>query len=343
MTVDRKSQHLDIVLGGAARTRERTTGFEHIHFAHNALPELAMSDIDLSTTFLNRKLGAPLLISSMTGGPARAEAINQAIAECAQHLRIGFGVGSQRVAISGEPGDLARAGFSRRLRDTAPDVPLLANVGGAQIAGPGGIDMALRAVDMVGADGLIVHLNPLQEAIQPEGDRDWRGVLAGIEALVASLDVPVIVKEVGAGISADVARRLWGAGVRIIDVAGVGGTSWAAVEAARARDETARAIAAPFHDWGIATARAVSDVRAACPDAIVIASGGIRDGLEAAKAIRLGADLTGYAGSILEAAVSGGDALAQRFAIIVEQLRIACFCTGSRTLDDLRRAALIAD
>ncbi len=339
--IDRKSQHLDIVLKRDIAARGVTTGFEAIRFEHASLPEMALADVDVSTTFLNRRLGAPLLISSMTGGPARAEAINRAIAEAAQHLKIAFGVGSQRVALESGTAAIGQGGFSRALRDAAPDVPLLANLGGAQLREPGGIDMARRAVEMIGADAIIVHLNPLQEAVQPEGDRDWCGVLASLEALQRTSSVPVIAKEVGAGISGTDARRLWDAGIRIIDVAGAGGTSWAAVEAERSTDPIAKAIAAPFRDWGIPTARALIDVRAACPAATVIASGGLRDGLDAAKAIRLGADLAGYAGGILEAALDGGEALSNRFHIVIEQLRIACFCTGSRTLADLRHARLL--
>jgi isopentenyl-diphosphate delta-isomerase len=302
---------------------------------------MALGDVDLKTTFLNRVLAAPLMISSMTGGPERAEGINLAIAEAAQHLRIAFGVGSQRVALEAGAAGGAQGGLSRTLRDRAPDVPILANFGGAQLAAWNGVEMARRAIDMIGADAIIVHLNPLQEAVQPEGDRDWRGVLKAIEALQSGSAAPVIVKEVGAGISGEVARRLWDAGVRIIDVAGAGGTSWAAVEAERALDERARAIALTFRDWGIPTARALIDVRAACPSATVIASGGLRDGLDVARAIRLGADLGGMAAGVLEAALAGGEALAARLSTVIEELRIAAFCTGSRTLADLARARLV--
>ncbi len=340
--IDRKSQHLDIVLRRDVGARDTTSGLEAVRFEHCALPEMAIGDVDLSTTFLNRRMAAPLLVSSMTGGPSRAEAINRAIAEASQHLKIAFGVGSQRVALDGGPGELGRGGFGRDLRKAAPDVPILANLGGAQLAAAGGVEMARRAVEMIEADAIIVHLNPLQEIVQPEGDRNWHGVLAALEALQRASPVPVVAKEVGAGISGDVARRLWEAGIRIIDVAGTGGTSWAAVEAERTSDARAKAIAAPFRDWGIPTARAIVDVRAACPGATLIASGGLKDGLDVARAIRIGADLTGFAGGILEAALAGGDVLADRLGIVVEQLRIACFCTGSRTLGELRQARLLA-
>ncbi len=341
--VTRKSQHLDIVLKRDVAAHDVTTGFQAIRFEHVALPEMALADVDVSTTFLNRQLGAPLLISSMTGGPERADGINRAIAEAAQHLRIAFGVGSQRVALEGGTAGLARGGFGRHLRDAAPDVPILANFGAAQLRGWDGGDMARRAADMIGADALIVHLNPLQEVVQPEGDRDWRGVLDALAALAKASPVPVIVKEVGAGISGVIARRLWDAGIRIIDVAGAGGTSWAAVEAERSSDARAKEIAAPFRDWGIPTARAVADVRAACPSATLIASGGLKDGLDVAKAIRLGADLGGFAAGVLDSALLGGEALSGRLGVVVEQLRIACFCTGSRDLAALRRARLVGN
>lgn len=337
--IRRKSEHLDIVLNRNVAAHAITTGFEHVRFEHVALPEMALDEVDLSATFLNRPLAAPLLVSSMTGGPERADGINRAIAEAAQHLKLAFAVGSQRVALEG--GAESMGGFGRHLRDAAPDVPILANFGAAQLRGWNGPDMVRRAIDMIGADGLIVHVNPLQEAVQAGGDRDWRGLLAAIEILQRSSPVPIIVKEVGAGISGAQARRLWNAGIRIIDVAGAGGTSWAAVEAERAPDVRSKAIAAAFRDWGIPTARALTDVRAACPSATIIASGGIRDGLDAAKAIRMGADLAGMAAVVLDAALAGGAALTERLEIAIEQLRIACFCTGSKDLASLRRARLL--
>jgi isopentenyl-diphosphate delta-isomerase len=194
---------------------------------------------------------------------------------------------------------------------------------------------------MIGADALIIHLNPLQEAVQHGGDRDWTGVLARLETLVKQCAVPVVVKEVGFGISGRMAKDLSGAGVRIIDVAGAGGTSWAAVEAGRAPNERLRAIAETFRGWGIPTARAVADVRAACPHATVIASGGIRSGLDAAKAIRLGADLAGQAAGVLASALDSAETVVAHFEDRIAELRIACFCTGSANLRELRRARLV--
>ena len=289
------------------------------------------------STFLDSGSAAPFLISSMTGGPAKAATINENLARAAGQLGIAFAVGSQRVAIEGA----GASGIGRELRGFVGDMPLLANFGAAQLARPDAVDIARRAVEMIGADALIIHLNPLQEAVQAGGDRNWSGLLGRLATVVDTSAVPVLVKEVGSGISGRLAKRLWEIGICIIDVAGAGGTSWAAVEAGRAPNERLRAVAETFRDWGIPTARAVQDVRAACPDAVVIASGGIRNGLDAARAIRLGADLVGQAAGVLSAALEGLDTVVAHFEDRIAELRIACFCTGSRTLNDLRRAPLL--
>lgn len=334
----RKDEHLDVVLNRDVRTG-KSSGFETIHFEHCALPELDLDQIDLSAVFLGKTLRAPFLISSMTGGPAKAAAINGNLARAAGRLGIAFAVGSQRIAVEGEE----QAGFGRSLRQALGDMPLLSNIGAAQLGTPAGLENAEKAVEMIGADALIVHLNPLQEAVQHGGDRDWSGLLAKIGALVRQMPVPVIVKEVGFGISGRLAARLSEVGVKIIDVAGAGGTSWAAVEAGRAPNDRMRTIAETFREWGIPTALALADVRAACPDATVVASGGIRTGLDAAKAIRLGADLTGQAAGVLKAALESADAVIAHFEDRIEELRIACFCTGSATLQDLRSAPLLKE
>lgn len=335
----RKNDHIDVVLSGAARPRV-STGLEHVVFEHCALPEIALADIDLSTRFLGRPLAAPLLISSMTGGPARAETLNRRLAEAAQALGIAFAVGSQRIAL--ERG--ASAGLGSELRRIAPDIPIFANFGAVQLGLGYGPDEALRAVEMVGADALILHFNPLQEALQPEGDRDWSNILKRIEALVPALGVPVIAKEVGSGISVPAARQLVYAGVAAIDIAGAGGTSWALVESARAAaQDNARAarVAATFAGWGIPTAQAIAELAAAGLGVPIIGSGGIGDGLDVARAIRLGANLAGQAAAVLPAALQSTEAALDHFTSIIEELRIACFCTGSRNLDDLARASLV--
>ncbi len=335
LLTDRKNEHLDVVLSGRGRSAART-GFDDIAFTHAALPELDMDEIDISTRFLGKQISAPFLVSSMTGGPTRAAVINRNLAEACNAMRLPLAIGSQRIAI--ENGE--SAGLGRELRRLAPDIPLLANFGAAQLNLGFGLTEAERAVDMIGADALIIHLNPLQEAVQPEGNRNWRGLFGRLETLASTLSVPIVVKEVGAGISGDLARRLVDAGVAVIDVAGAGGTSWALVEAERAHTPTQAAIARGFADWGIPTAQAIAEVRAACPEVVVIGSGGVRDGVDAAKALRLGADLVGQAAGVLAAATQSTEAVAEHFAVVITQLRIACFCTGSADLGALRQALI---
>lgn len=336
MLTDRKNEHLDVVLSGRGNGRHKRTGFDSIDFEHCALPELSLDHIRLSTQFLGRQINAPLLVSSMTGGPARAAAINANLAEACQHLRIALAVGSQRVAIEANAG----AGLGKELRRIAPDVPILGNFGAAQLNLGFGIDEALRAVEMIEADALIIHLNPIQEAVQEGGDGNWRGLLGKIGALARSLPVPVVIKEVGCGISAPLARQLYDLGISIIDVAGAGGTSWAAVEAERASNAQTAAIARAFTDWGLPTAEAIVAARAAVPEATIIGSGGIRDGVDMAKAIRLGADIVGQAAGALASATQSADAAIAHFEVMIAQLRIAMFATGSPDLAALRQAPL---
>lgn len=333
----RKNDHLDIVLNPSLAGHTTRTGFEYWRFEHCALPELDLDSIDLGTSLFGRTMQAPLLISSMTGGANRANDINRFLAETAQALGLAMGVGSQRVALESD----ANWGLTRELRKLAPDIPLLANLGAAQLLGQHGTDYAKRAVEMIEADALIVHLNPLQEALQTGGDRDWRGILTAIERVTASLGAPVVVKEVGAGLSATVARQLHEAGVAMLDIAGAGGTSWAAVEGERASTPQKRAVAMAFANWGIPTAQALCEVRKAMPTMPLIASGGITNGIDAAKALCLGADLVGQAAAALHSATTSLDAVIDHFQIVVEQLRVACFCTGSADLIALRHAVLL--
>jgi isopentenyl-diphosphate delta-isomerase len=333
--VNRKDQHLDVILSGRGQ-HGRDSGFDAVRFVHEALPDLDHGKIDLGADFLGRRLKAPLLISAMTGGPERAEAINARLAEAAQQLGIALAVGSQRAALEagGAPGlDMA-------LRLKAPDTPILANIGAAQLTQGFGVDQARRVLDMIAADALVVHLNPLQEACQPEGDRDWWGVGAALETLVRALDAPVVVKETGAGISGATARRLFDMGVAAIDVAGAGGSNWATVEGARAEGAADKAHAAAFSDWGLPTTVAIAEVRAACPKAVIIGSGGVRDGVDAARAIRLGADMVGQAAGVLAAATVSTEAVIDHFQSVIRQLRTVCFCTGSASLAALRKAPL---
>jgi isopentenyl-diphosphate delta-isomerase len=332
---NRKDQHLDVVLSGRGR-HATEAGFDAVRFVHEALPDLSYDRIDLGLDFLGRRLKAPFLISSMTGGPTRAEAINRNLAEAAQALGIALAVGSQRGAV--ESG--VAVGLDRTLRARAPHTPLLANIGAAQLTQGFGVDEARRIVDMIGADALIVHLNPLQETCQPEGDRDWRGVSVALEALISTLGSPVVVKETGAGLSSETVRRLLDMGAAAIDVAGAGGANWGLIEGERATAAADKAHALAFSDWGIPTAQAIVEARAACPSAVIIGSGGIRDGVDAAKAIRLGADLVGQATGVLAAATVSTEAVIDHFQVVIRQLRTACFCTGSPNLSSLRHARL---
>lgn len=336
--VRRKDEHIDHVRAGRG-VSTMGSGLDAVRFAHNALPELDHDGIDLSARLLGKTLERPFLISSMTGGPSRAADINARLAEAAQDLGIALAVGSQRVALESN----ADLGLGADLRRRAPDILLLANLGAVQFVKGYGLDEARRAMEMIGADALILHLNPLQEAIQPEGDRDWRGVEDAIRTVAEAFPGRLIIKETGAGLSEDVIRRLVRAGVAALDVAGAGGTNWGLIEGARAVGGRAEAVARPFASWGVPTARSLAAAAAAAPDLPLIGSGGIRDGLDAARAIRLGAQVVGQAAGVLEAALLSTEAVVAHFALLSDQLRLACFCTGSADLKRLRQAPLLDD
>ena len=260
-TENRKREHIETVLSENVAAKGVTSGFERYFFEHVALPELDLDAVDLSSELFGKRLEAPYLISSMTGGAQRARDINLRLAEAAQEYRIAMAVGSQRAGLEND--DLAE---SYQVRAVAPDILLFANIGAVQLNYGFGVDEARRAVDMIEADALFLHLNPLQEAVQPEGDRNWHGLFDKIEALIRGISVPVAVKEVGNGISAAVARRLADCGVTAIDVAGAGGTSWSEVEAHRQPDALTREVAHAFAGWGIPTALALAEIRRAALD-----------------------------------------------------------------------------
>ncbi|WP_287130333.1 type 2 isopentenyl-diphosphate Delta-isomerase [Candidatus Cyanaurora vandensis] len=335
MHTERKQAHLDIVLQENVQAKGVTTGFERYFFDHVALPELHLDQIDLGLTLWGRTLKAPFLISSMTGGTESARAINLHLAEAAQALGVAMGVGSQRAALAA--GQLSD---TYQVRRVAPDILLFANFGAVQLNEGYGLREAERAVGMIEADALILHLNPLQEAVQPGGDCDWRGLYGRIEQLVRQLPVPVIVKEVGNGIGVGVARRLVECGVSAVDVAGAGGTSWSEVEAHRQSDPLRKRVAHAFAGWGLPTALAVETVCQALPGFPVFASGGIQDGVEAGKALALGAVLVGSAAPLLGPATVTAAAVYEKFRAYQEELRVVCFCTGSQDLASLRRATL---
>ncbi len=332
----RKSSHIRINLEEDVRSG-LTTGLERYRFTHQALPELNLEEVDLSLQVFGKDLNAPLLISSMTGGTPEAAAINQTLASAAQEARIAMGLGSQRAAI--ENPELASTFQVRRY---APDVLLFANLGAIQLNYGYGIDQCRRAVEMVEADALILHLNALQEAVQPEGDTRFGGLLAKIETVCRTLPVPVIAKEVGWGFSEQAARQLAEAGVAAIDIAGAGGTSWSQVEMHRAQDESQRRLAAAFVDWGIPTAESILQVQKVAPDLMVFASGGIRTGIDIAKSIALGATLGGMAGPFLKAAVESLELTVQTIQEVRREIQVCMFAAGAGNLSQLHQTPLEA-
>lgn len=335
-TESRKADHVRINLEENVDFPRLTTGLETYRFLHRAVPELNLDDVDSRVSIFGKTLSAPILISSMTGGAELANRINRNLAIAAQEHGIAMGLGSQRAAI--EDDSLA---YTFELRDVAPDILLFANVGAVQLNYGYGVDAMQKAVDMADADALILHFNVLQEAVQPEGDINFGNLLPAIERLCTALDVPVIAKEVGWGFSEADVERLVDAGVSAIDVAGSGGTSWSEVEYHRAPTAFHAKVARAFADWGIPTSDAILYARRAAPDALVFASGGLRDGIDIAKCIALGANLGGMAGPFLKAANESVEAIDELIRQVTAQLRIAMLCTSSQTVDDLRDVELL--
>jgi len=332
---DRKLDHIKINLEKDVRSA-LTNGLENYHFTHEALPELDLERVDTSLKLFNKKLAAPILISSMTGGSDEAETINLRLAEAAQTVGVAMGVGSQRVAIE-HPEQAA----TFQVRRVAPDILLFANLGAVQLNHGYGIDECRKAVDMIQADALILHLNPLQEAVQKGGDTNFAGLAKKIEAICKKIEVPVIAKEVGWGISARTAKLLADCGVSAIDVAGAGGTSWSQVEMHRAPDEFTRELAATYVGWGIPTAESIINVRKAVPDMIIFASGGLKDGLDIAKCIALGATLGGMAGQFLKAAAVSTEKAVETMKLTKKQIEVTMFAAGVGTLEGLKTGQLV--
>lgn len=337
-TESRKVDHIKINLEQNVQFPRLTTGFEHYHFLHQALPEINLSDVDTRVELLGKTLRMPVVISSMTGGAELAHQINQRLAEAAQKHGVAMGLGSQRAGI--EKADLA---YSYQVRNVAPDILLFANIGAVQLNYAYGAKECQRAVDMIEADALILHFNVLQEAVQPEGDTNFAGLLKKVEAVCKSVSVPIIAKEVGWGFSEQNVRDLAQAGVAAIDVAGAGGTSWSEVEYHRAPTNFHAQVAASFADWGIPTADAVRYAVRGAPQLPVIASGGLRDGIDIAKAIALGAIAGGMAGPFLKAADQSIEAIDHLLNVVNTQIRIAMLCSGAKTVADLQRTPLLKD
>ena len=344
MSIDqRKADHIRINLEKDVQFPALTTGLERYRFVHQALPELDLADIDTRVQVFQKWVAAPILVSSMTGGTSQAMAINRNLAEAAQARGLAMGVGSQRAGL-----ERADTVATFRVRDVAPDILLLANLGAVQLNYGYTVDDCRRAVEMVEADGLILHLNPLQEVLQAEGDANWRGLLNKIEEVCRRLPVPVIAKEVGWGISAQTARRLIDVGISAIDVAGAGGTSWSQVEMHRAPTERLRRLAAAFADWGIPTAESLQTVRRVAQemgavDMPIFASGGIRSGQDVAKCVALGADLVGLASPFLKRAVLSAEEVYDEMEILEAELRIAMFCSGAGDLVALRQPGVLVE
>ena len=334
LDIERKQEHIEINL---TKNIESTlkSGFESIRFIHNALPEINYDNIDTTTTFLGKTLQAPILISSMTGGTARARDINYRLAETAQKAGIAMGLGSMRVLLAA-----ADTIKTFAVRHIAPDILLLANIGAVQLNYGVTPKECQYLVDATKADALILHLNILQELTQPEGNRNWANLLPKIREVINYLSVPVIVKEVGYGLSKQVAKSLIDVGVKALDIAGSGGTSWSQVEAYRAKNSLQNRVASSFINWGIPTLDSLKMVREVSKNVSIIASGGLKSGIDGAKAIRMGANIFGLAGQLLKAVDTSEHLVSEEIQLIIKQLKITMLCTGSRTLKCLTKAEI---
>jgi len=327
MISNRKLEHLELCAHSDVEYRNKRTGFEEIELIHKALPQVNKETIDVSCEFLGKKLNAPIIITAITGGHPASLAINRELAKAAEELQIGMGMGSQRAAVENpelEPTYTV-------IRDEAPSAFIIGNIGAPQI------EITEKAANMMDLDAMAVHLNPLQEAIQPEGDVDATGQLESIKEVSNTLDIPVMIKETGAGIKGEDAKSLEEAGVAAIDVAGAGGTSWAAVETYRSKD---RSLGDLYWDWGIPTAVCTVEVSQSV-NIPVISSGGMRSGLDAAKALALGAEAVGIALPLLKEAYEGHEAVVLKLQKFVEELKVAMYLVGASSISNLKKCDLI--
>ena len=335
----RKKEGIDIPLQKNVQAKTTSTYLEYVRLVHNALPEVDYDDIDTSMTFLGKRFSAPIIIDSMTGGTDEATIINGRLGELAEKYGFGMGLGSQRAGLKSE--ELA-ATYSIA-RKNAPNAFLIANIGGAQLSKGLTVDETKRIVKMIGANALVVHLNPLQELIQPEGEPRSKGVLGQISELAKTIDIPLIVKEVGAGISKEVAIKLEMANVSAINIAGAGGTSWAGVEKLRAeslKDDLKKHLGEMFWDWGIPTAASLIEVRRAVKLPL-IASGGLRNGLEVAKCVALGASMAAMAYPFLQTAAQSRESLFAFADTILTELKSTMFLVGAKNIAALASSRYI--
>ena len=330
-TPKRKDEHIKICLEEQVNGEQITNGFENYRFLHEALPEIHFDEISLSSTCFKKTMKTPFLISSMTGGTEWAHAINIKLATAAEERGWAIGLGSIRAAIENE-----QLAFSYQLREQAPNVWMVANIGAVQLNYGYTIEQCKRAVEIMGANALVLHLNSMQEVFQPEGDTNFKGLISKIAQLSEQLAVPLGVKEVGWGIHGSLANKLIDCGVQFIDVAGAGGTSWSQVEKFRVKDSIRAQAAATFANWGIPTATCVSDVRRSNQDVFLVASGGMRNGLEAAKAIALGANQVGFGRALLASATESVEQVSDQLARIEFECRAAMFGIGASSISQLR-------
>ena len=334
---NRKSDHIEINLNQDVKS-SLSNGLDKYRFIHNALPDVNLTNIDMSQSLFGKRLKKPIIISSMTGGTDQAQKINATLAQAAQETGVAMGLGSQRAMI--ENAELSK---TFQVRQYAPDILLFANLGAVQLNYGYGIIECIKAVEQVQADALILHLNPLQEALQPEGEADFSGLTKKISEICNTLSVPVIVKEVGWGISADFASRLRDCGVAVIDVAGAGGTSWSQVEMHRNIDPDQKAVAATFREWGIPTAESILMVKEGAPGMTIFASGGLRNGLDIAKCIALGASAGGMAGVFLRSAVVSVEQTVRTILRISKEIQVSMFSAGAVTLEELQKIKLLRE
>lgn len=313
-----------------------SAGFENYVFEHNALPEINFSDIDISTKFLGRKLSMPLMISSMTGGGRLSNKINKALAELANDFLIGLSVGSQKCAFN----DKDAAKSFQRLRTYAPNIPIISNLGASQLNYGFGLEECKKAIDMIDADAITFHLNPLHEVFQSNGTTKFSGLLSKIEKICEKIEIPVIIKEVGYGISLPVARKLIDAGVSIIDVAGAGSISWTEVEKNRSSDIVIHESAKSFIDWGIPTAQCIKEISENIKNASIIASGGVNTGVKLAKSIALGASMCGNASEFLRHAIESRSACENYIETLKFELKTVMFCTGCKNISELKHTKI---
>ncbi len=333
-TRNRKTDHININLHEDVQS-STTTGFELFRFVHNPLPELDLCEIETDVEFLGKKIKSPLLISSMTGGPQQAYKININLAEAAETQGVALALGSGRPGIESD-----QVAKTYNLRKWAPSIPIFANLGAGQLNYGYGIDECKRVVDIAQADALILHFNSLQEALQPEGQTNFKGIIKKVGEICRQIPVPVIAKEVGWGFSAKAARDLVNEGIRCIDIAGAGGTSWSQVEKFRNQQPSRIRISSHFRDWGNTTSLALEEVCKVLPEIPVIASGGLRTGLDVAKSLALGASLAGMAGPFLKAAMVSPQAVIDILMEITLEMRITMFAVGSRSVADLKKQSL---